>query len=105
MPARFEDQVKQDFVLIMGALADQRDATRSLARTVELQKQTAQEMQRLLEQQSGHLADCQASISKTEASIESLRDHLMQNYGQSTDVLEDHEARIRALENRQPPAA
>lgn len=131
-----EDNIKRDFALIMGALADQRDATRAIAKVTaeqgemlgeqremlaeqqrmlaEQQRMLAEQQKLLLKQQeasarqSEHLARCDAAIGRLDVSITQLREHVLDiHHAQkfSADIFADHEARITALEKRQPPAA
>jgi len=83
----FEESVKNDFVVIMGALAEQRDASREIAR---------------------HLAHSDTAITRLEGAFAQLRDHVLETHKatkKSESVLADHEDRLRAIERRQPPAA
>lgn len=71
MKDSFEQSSKREFILIMGALADQRDATRAVARTVAEQQSVLDQHGQVLDQH-GHLLDSQYRLIKRIAKITRL---------------------------------
>jgi len=93
MSDSFEEGVKEDFVLIMGALADQRDAGQRLESSIGL-------IQR-------DLAAQRDATQRLEIGMTHVYDHILKAHAakkQSDVVLDDHETRIQKLE-KTPPAA
>lgn len=109
MARSFEDCVKDDFVLIMGALADQRDTSLRLEGMLVsgLAEQRAA-MERFERQVADGLADQRAATQKLEKGMTRWRDHILTVHAaskKSDTVLANHEKRLQKLEKRKPPAA
>lgn len=116
------DGGSSDFKLVMGALADQRDASRAVSREVGIVKSEVGVVKRVirklmramgkLEIAFGGLGDAVdrhgETVVRTQEAVADLSAHFDaedQDKGRLKAQLQDHEQRLRKLERKSPPAA